>query len=99
MKTDTKTAYTPGPWGIDSDGDIRSQHTVNNGYASEAIANLPAALYRAERAGERTANAHLIAAAPELLAALKASREWLDTVGDRKILTQVRAAIAKAEVF
>lgn len=42
---------------------------------------------------EHEANAHLIAAAPELLEALRAAE---DSVGDIKTLEIVRAAIAKA---
>lgn len=48
---------------------------------------------------EGKANARLIAAAPELLAACKMAREWLgsDMVATSKAQEQVDEAIAKAE--
>jgi len=61
---------TPGPWGRDCDGGIRSSHTAENGYASEYIASLDH--YRDDRLSEREGNYALIVAlrnhAPALLA-------------------------------
>jgi hypothetical protein len=78
--------YTPGPWHYDGDKEIREgkTHIATIGYA-----------YTSE--GEPEANARLIAAAPELLAALIA----LDAAHNHETLCrakeQARAVIAKAQ--
>lgn len=83
-------AHTPGPWTI-----------LNRGYKShitDADMN-----WNAEIVGPgHTANAHLIAAAPDLLAALEEIESLpVDDYGCREIppgfLDKARAAIAKAK--
>jgi len=85
--------HTPGPWYYEDEA-IRANIDTQDG---NAVANphwndaLPLA--------QRQANARLIAAAPELLAALKANMNFaLAGIGDFKTVTrQAKAAIAKAE--
>ena len=83
--TTTKTEHTPGPWGIDRAIDI----WIKAG--SLHVASIP-------RAGDgdwSEANARLVAASPDLLAALElAVRENLR--GNVYWIDAARAAIAKA---
>lgn len=100
-----KSQYTPGPWElkIDKDGGnwtYRIQSTANqtpNGYGMH-ICNANAML---EAKGEE--NARLIAAAPEMLEALKkalneieASVETSFTISQQYVASVIRDAIAKA---
>ena len=85
--------HTPGPWEIDSEqpstvkkfthGNRLSIATVHGGYGEKT---------------RRTANARLIAAAPEMLEALEDALNLIDTItpfeGDT--VRKARAAIAKA---
>lgn len=80
--------FTPGPWRFDRENDGRGLIWIDRG-----ICNHIAYLSNGGVAEEtEEANGHLIAAAPDLLAALKMCvierAEWLD---------EARAAIAKAE--
>lgn len=92
VSTRTAASYTPGPWAHYFD-DSMGEHSVATSGHSRLIANV--------RGHEADANARLIAAAPELLAActhILAKLELLRTVPgisgeDADIL---RAAIAKA---
>ena len=92
--------HTPGPWAIDRSAHFKTFQICgpmfgpdsNGGYA---VAEIAYAGTHAE------ANAHLIAAAPELLAALKEAEivlavalSWPGSEGTR---SKMRAAIAKAE--
>ncbi len=98
------TAHTPGPWHVQDGtyhpyspipviGSHRDKQNVPATIASVATRNI--------LSGEAEANAALIAAAPELLAALRdltvpLSRGWI--VSDMTLrLEAARAAIAKAE--
>ena len=84
MKTETEVKHTPGPWFVDSD--IASQVCQPNGSKRRRIKCPPDA--------NGIADARLIAAAPDLLEALAASRgQWIHSVNAEKCL----AAIAKAE--
>lgn len=81
--------HTPGPW-IVKDDDIYSGVLVARAFTYPDTISF----------GERNANAALIAAAPELLLALKAilrdlptKRDWLDP----EIETIAKSAITKAE--
>lgn len=79
--------YTPGPWHVDEHGAIR-------GGDLSIVATrhrLPMEVH--------TANAHLIAAAPDLLQALKEAVEvfCIEVPFGNKTIAQMRAAIAKAE--
>lgn len=92
------TKHTPGPWARDTGSgfgcDVRAENGrkvaatwgINNGDP-----NRPA--YRAEC----DANARLIAAAPELLAALEMALVYVDGEGTPEQYEQVVAAIAKAK--
>ena len=65
----TQATHTPGPWGI-------SKNEAGELDICEAGAgNMLADLAKCKNA---VANARLIAAAPEMLQALKNAREWLD---------------------
>lgn len=83
--------HTPGPWvkGVMSDYVAKSA-------SGEIIAELPCSKASSE---ERAANARLIAAAPDLLGALKRAMNELAqcTQGDGCNYCLARAAIAKAE--
>ena len=85
--------HTPGTWSIDG------LHIVGNGYS---IAHI-----NSHRTTEGRANAHLIAAAPELLEALEAARDELESCIDgmndiddcqrtRARINRIDAVIAKA---
>lgn len=90
--------HTPGPWEVYAQFNIRStavnRDVGNCGGPHDG---------RVEDGGfaENCANAHLIAAAPELLAACQAYSDYCDptTTGEPvliRIREQIRAAIAKA---
>jgi hypothetical protein len=94
--------HTPGPWFLDevhSASQSRAQYEVRN--EKRAVANC------FELTEENRANARLIAAAPDLLAALKEIEWMFDGQEDinnnggpndaMKALAVVRSAIAKAE--
>lgn len=99
------TKHTPGPWRLveDAQGPCMVMHPSNlTAIASLTDAHKPVhGFHEVENwPHERNANARLIAAAPELLAALvvmadRAARQnWKDLYTDE--LAQVLAAIAKA---
>lgn len=86
------TKHTPGPWVLFGDGELRQLIIMPAGRPGEiAAVQFPT---DTSRDAEYDANAHLIAAAPELLAALKA----VVAVADRRTdeFDAARAAIAKA---
>ena len=94
-------SYTPGPWTDESPDEsqwgVYDAHGQSIGQAHQ-IKPMKDDPYQTER----TANARLMAAAPELLAALKAYDAWADkTICKdpelKAIRDQMRAAIAKAE--
>jgi hypothetical protein len=92
------STHTPGPWKIDGRG---YRPDTKNGGEFVPI--------HAERGGwiadvrEPDANARLIAATPDLLAALKLALRWIDPdaspvpLSNREVCNRIRAAIAKAE--
>ena len=87
----SKSKHTPGPWGCvqRSHGTmlVRSEASGVNGYIAEIYLSRPS---------EWEANAHLIAAAPELLDALMELADWYrEHTGLPP--TAANAAIAKAE--
>lgn len=93
---------TPGRWAQERDGGailIRAGSYISAG-GPVVVARIDAGYDDASSVAETEANARLIAAAPELLAALKllSAEEWRDD--DDPILLsareQARAAIAKA---
>ncbi len=81
--------FTPGPWRVDDE--TRQIESLDPGYGVIGL------VYDAD--GDR-ANAHLIAAAPELFAACKAAlqlpNEFLLLQQEAQILRQIKTAIAKA---
>lgn len=88
-----KTKHTPGLWGLtreDIGFSIRSHHNAQNGYSSEHICEMNN--YREDRLQERKANAHLIAAAPEMLEALK---ELVALQGELNLVDHDYASLAK----
>lgn len=95
--------HTPGPWvyapDFDSDGKRAKVTTVAQ--CCEFVIGLPSAYeggnYRdGDPSGEAEADARLIAAAPDLLEALRELEESTDWVWDNRARIKARAAIAKA---
>lgn len=82
--TQTKTAHTPGPWNYEADGVI--------GWFDISSKNVP----RIAEAIDNEANAHLIAAAPELGAELKNIQRWHQFGVNRADLERVNALLVKA---
>ena len=83
--------HTPGPWGIyfNSQDDFVVRKMFDDGTESHAVA----------RVHSGAANARLIAAAPDLLDALKCLVGWFDDDrmnGAEKQIKKARAAIRKA---
>lgn len=94
---------TPGPWTVDeeafdNDGCPETVIRALNGVAGVAVA----IDFGPNNPGMREANAHLIAAAPDLLGALQAITDQLERIGDTRphkdgqFIEDARAAIAKA---
>ncbi len=79
------STHTPGPWGVERDG---FSIYMSNQVVATAIAPDGASIH------EQRANASLIAAAPDLLAALE-QIAVARTVNDR--ISIARAALAKAK--
>ena len=96
--------HTSGPWTVTGPGPYDTESRVTLTVAQDSptktqvalVGNAPALMTRAEA----EANARLIAAAPELLQALKTITKWADETGamdDDEVERQaVDAAIAKA---
>lgn len=102
--TDTKTRHTPGPWLIGRDKDEWGRFNILGGPLKIHVAKASACKDREAS----VANARLIAAAPELLAALElffqvneAGIERGTTLGEQLAIAgffeNARAAIAKAK--
>lgn len=83
--------HTPGPWGIDRSIGVWIMA------GSLHVATIP----RAADGDWSPANARLIAAAPDMLEALKMARKWMswwsDVHPDDKVVIAINDAIAKAE--
>ena len=83
------SAHTPGPWHVKRNRVTTAIRDAKGHYIVDRVVK------------DRDANAHLIAAAPELLEALRAIVAVIDHAPDREcaagVLEQARAAIAKAE--
>ncbi len=86
-----ETKHTPGPWEVELGTANRDWHIIKRGTAWNATS------------AERDANARLIAAAPDLLAALAliladySAAYGGDEKDEPKAMKAARAAIAKAE--
>lgn len=95
---DMKT-HTDGPWSANLNGLSRDKQDApqwNVGKTCECLVILP----NRSTPEETEANAHLIAAAPDLLAALEDCANWLSRSvrdDDREMAEDARAAIAKAK--
>lgn len=94
MAGSERAKHTPGPWKLDCYGQV----TLENGHtllvSGIASPMVPTA--------ESIANARLIAAAPELLAALREIMEYnggaTTALHDAYVMERAHAAIAKAEL-
>lgn len=89
----TTTKHTPGPWCVEHETEIIAAEGQRIAEADTRSINFTG--------GEANANAHLIAAAPDLLAACEAATEVIDCIcdGDDKagcVRCLVKTAIAKA---
>ncbi|KKL15810.1 hypothetical protein LCGC14_2501870 [marine sediment metagenome] len=84
--------HTPGPWEIIISPDDGHRHILAVVQGSHK--NVCALSVRSIR--ETDANAHLIAAAPELLEACEEIKEWLMYIGSKVTFVHLDAAIAKA---
>ena len=97
----TNTTHTPGPWAFKMTGWQTNPAAVYSPRRPGAVACIPART--SVPLDEQSANARLIAAAPELLAALESAQAWIARAGytDRdkwqSVQEQARAAIAKAK--
>lgn len=86
------TQHTPGPWRIGTAPPNGEQTIGNLSGMMVAVATSGGTM----RAPETLANAHLIAAAPELLAALQGLLQALPSATTHPAIKAARAAIAKA---
>jgi hypothetical protein len=101
--------YTPGPWELEIDGTMTAHGFTVIGPDGEDIAQVSAYLWTkpygadgpqdTSEAALATANAHLIAAAPDLLEACQVALAilWYASPPNPKTEALLKAAIAKAE--
>lgn len=92
--------HTPGPWHVVPYGDGNQKVVCSDEAGNWRIAFMATSSGSREELAEIKANARLIAAAPELLEALKdlvTSVEALRVVGLDKEIELARAALSKAE--
>jgi len=88
--------HNPGPWTVEEYGDDETPSLVIHKDTESRICFLATPGSHGDPAIIE-ANAHLIAAAPDLLAACERAEWWLSTVPDSAEIREVlRAAIAKA---
>lgn len=98
-------AHTPGPWAIRTEsmaGDILNNHAAIDAPTHYCFAQVVWKMEYQSSSPEREANARLIAAAPEMLEALKAMLPENNVADehcrpDFTTCEKARAAIAKAE--
>lgn len=99
----SSASHTPGPWIYDDDGMIYAEVESLGKFFSVKVCDPHADKLDID---EREANARLIAAAPELLAALRVAREYMDAHEDAsgyesdkrtRDLAAIDAAISRAE--
>lgn len=97
--------HTPGPWTFSTTGKIMQGYSQGLAIAQYGEANLIAGIFSDVRGGDETAkaNAALIAAAPDLLEALKETKRFMDFMpkgigrgAAAPLYQQVTAAIARA---
>lgn len=87
--------HTPGPWRI-SDSSWVTNHRDIDAPTHGALAVVVWRMEEDERSPECEANAALIAAAPDLLAALEVAADALEMAEFFEKAAQARAALAKA---
>lgn len=99
-----KVHHTPGPWGINSAKGVSSNHCFfsvipqTEPYRGSVANVMDAVNIDGISIAESEANARLIAAAPDLLAACKAALDFLGSdAANPDIGDVIRAAIEKAE--
>lgn len=86
----SKAEHTPGPWTRGKYGHVVDSSGKDVGFRSVMIICAGSGIAEAEK------NTDLIAAAPELLAALQRCLDYGSMTGDESVADQARAAIAKA---
>lgn len=99
----TQTNHTPGPWSLKMTGWRTNPFAIYSPRRPGAVACVPSRT--SVPLDEQDANAHLIAAAPDMLDALERAYQklsfWMDDDkwdhGDEKALELIWAAIAKAK--
>lgn len=106
MKRETTTGPTPGPWVVDTARRARGYMTAIF-HSDTAVADIPCINGDPSADAEATANARLIAAAPDLLAALRETLGELEALRDSlphprptaesAVTHRARAVIARAE--
>lgn len=92
------TQHTPGPWEIEGQFDDELGVEIVNRGEERYICEV--APFTEEWTDEEIANAHLIAAAPDLLEACKAAKKYLEpdlVEPGRTVFWALVAAITKAE--
>jgi len=97
--------HTPGPWTVDHDGDYIGGPTAEGPWVVIGGGNHKAADEELEQDGDRygvqrKADAHLIAAAPDLLVALKKALDHIDYIATEdwvELHGLMNSAIEKAE--
>lgn len=100
--TQEQAKHTPGPWRTDGFHG-RIEKITPQEDSGVCVAVMP--MWEAEYEAEKNANARLIAAAPEMLEALRQTElqleylnaKFIETGTTNQLLAQVRAVIAKAE--
>ena len=108
MNNTMNNTHTPGPWRVSPSGILVCTADDDRPHVNIAIIEDNGNDALAPMPNEVAANARLIAAAPELLAILEDTRDWLETnlrrgrinAGtanrDGDLVSQINAAIAKA---
>lgn len=100
MKTETQTKHTPSPWSI-VENSLKDSRVIcgNTGTKEKPYKSIIASVersYGGMAVGEGFANATLMVAAPELLAACKLAFEYPTLSGDY-VKEKLKDAITKAE--
>lgn len=97
MVTKTVIGHTPGPWVVDSNGPGHEVVLAPCSYGSHTVA----AVHGTDDPAENLANAHVIAAAPKMLAALYAvvntDKLASDSLEREVAMAMVTTSIAGAE--
>jgi hypothetical protein len=97
--TPLPACHTPGPWHYYSNEDGKPICNIGNFAIAYMDAYTPDEDDGGEWERETDANGNLVAAAPEMLAALQAASDWIDAqigVPRTDIQATIQAAIAKA---